>query len=197
MYIRLILLVCFLILSHVVSAQEGVVRSDSTDADTTALMEMMPTWDIPRGPLQDSRQLQRSKWYYSIDEAMREPAKVYKLSLEGKKMKTLPAEISRFPNIQMLNLSNNKLKTLPPEIGKLQNLEVLILANNKINTLPDEISQMENLTKLYLAKNRLVEVPAWIGGLSKLRFIDLTSNNLTNYEIGLIQYRLPKCKITH
>ena len=149
------------------------------------------------GPKLDVYQLKNSKWYYSITDAIRNPEKVYKLSLSGQKYKDLPPGLDRFSNLQVLNLSNNKLKTIPADISRLPNLEVLILSKNKINRLPEEIKNMDSLTTIYLSKNRLVEVPAWIGGLSKLRYLDLSLNNLTNYEISLVQNRLPRCKITH
>ncbi len=152
---------------------------------------------IERGPLLSVEQLERKKWIYSIDEAMRDPENVYKLSLRGQKLTFFPLEVARFPNLQVLNLSNNKIKSIPPDIGQLKNLEVLILANNKIKYLPPALGDLENLTNLYLAGNKLVTVPAWVGGLSKLRKLDLTFNRLTQWEIEQLQSRLPRCEITH
>lgn len=173
-----------------------VITTDTSIVDTLSSNPEMILGFTP-GPLLDAYQLRNSKWYFSIDEARREPEKVYKLSLSGKKYKNLPPGLDRFSNLQVLNVSHNKLKTIPNEISRLQNLEVLMLSKNKINRLPEEIKNMENLTTIYLSRNRLVEVPAWLGGLSKLRTLDLSLNNLTNYEIELVQKRLPRCKITH
>ncbi len=152
---------------------------------------------LPAGPLLNSEQLERQKWHYSLQEAMREPEKVYKLSLRAQDLTFFPLEVTRFPNLQVLNLSANKIKVIPPAISELKNLQVLILANNKIKYLPDAMGQMENLEQLYLAGNRLVMVPAWEGGLSKLRRLDLAFNRLTQYEIDLIQRRLPRCQVSH
>lgn len=170
---------------------------DTTTMDSSRVNPEMVSRGFTPGPRLDAYQLKNSKWYYSINDAVREPEKVYKLSLSGQKYKDLPPGLDRFSNLQVLNLSNNKLKTIPSDISRLQNLEVLILSKNKINRLPEEIKNMENLTTIYLSNNRLVEVPAWIGGLSKLRTLDLSLNNLTRYEIELVQQRLPRCKITH
>lgn len=175
-----------------IQAQIDTTRTDSVFRDNPETL-----LGFPPGPKLDAFQLKNSKWYYSMNDAIREPEKVYRLSLSGQKYKNLPPGLDRFSNLQVLNLSNNKLKTIPADISRLQNLEVLILSKNKINYLPEEIKNMQSLTTIYLSNNRLVEVPAWIGGLSKLRKLDLALNNLTSYEIELIQHRLPRCKITH
>lgn len=176
---------------------------DTTGTDTTVTDSMLSRSNpeiirgFTAGPKLDAYQLRNTKWYYSITEAMREPEKVYRLSLSKQKYKELPPGLDRFSNLQVLNLSNNKLKTIPADISRLKNLQVLMLNKNKINYLPEEIKNMESLTTIYLSQNRLVEVPAWVGGLSKLRYLDLSLNNLTNYEIELVRQRLPRCKITH
>lgn len=150
-----------------------------------------------RGPLLTAEQLEREKWFYSIEEAMRAPEAVYKLSLRDQDWKFFPMELTRFPNLQILNLSANKISLIPAEIHQMENLQVLILANNKIKSLPASMSELENLTQLYLAGNKLVFVPAWVGGLGKLRRLDLTYNRLTQYEIEQLENRLPRCEITH
>ncbi|MCB0840362.1 MAG: leucine-rich repeat domain-containing protein [Bacteroidetes bacterium] len=151
----------------------------------------------PTSPLLNADQLKREKWFYSITDAMREPEKVFKLSLKDTKLKTFPAEIMRFTNLQVLNLADNKLKEIPEEISMLEHLEILILVGNKIRNLPDGVRDLDNLRELYIGSNRLSEIPAWVGGLSKLRTLDVSYNGLTPYEIELLKYRLPKCTVTH
>ncbi|MDX2248746.1 MAG: leucine-rich repeat domain-containing protein [Bacteroidia bacterium] len=168
--------------------------------DSTAVnpgISANPELSGPTSPILNGHQLEREKWFYSIDEAMREPQKVFKLSLKNKNMKFLPAEISRFPNLQILNLSDNNLKTLPDELSELEHLQVLILHNNRLRELPASMRELENLTQLYLGRNKLVEVPVWVGGFSRLRTLDLSFNHLTTYEIELVAARLPKCQVTH
>lgn len=203
---RRIFLIFFVLLTFTTLAFAQVdsseVSSDTTSGmmanpEMTANPEMMAFSVEPTSPMLNGSQLEREKWFYSMDEAMREPNKVFKLSLKGKKMKTLPADIARFPNLQVLNLSDNKLKTLPDELSYLQHLQVLILTNNKLKKLPDSMQDLENLTQLYLGRNKLVEMPAWLGGFSKLRSLDLSFNMFTPYEIELVQARLPKCNVTH
>ena len=168
-----------------------VIAQDEEDDDVDAFLR------IPTGPLLDAKQLERAKWYYSIDEAVREPEKVVKLSLSGDKLKQFPDDVLRFPNLQILNLSDNKLKTLPDEISDLENLQVLILTGNRLQALPEGMRLLNNLTHLYLSGNNLVIMPAWIGGLAKLRYVDLTYNNLIAPDLGRLQARLPKAEIVY
>lgn len=168
--------------------------------DTTAQRGMRnpeAPMDVVRGPLLNAEQLERKKWFYSIEEAMREPENVYKLSLRDQNFTFFPMELTRFPNLQVLNLSANKIKVIPADIEEMENLQVLILADNKIKSLPPAMGELENLNQLYLGGNKLVFVPAWVGGLAKLRKLDLTFNRLTQYEIEQLQNRLPRCEITH
>ena len=153
--------------------------------------------EYARGPLLNSEQLERKKWYYSVEEGNRDPENVYKISLRDQDLEFFPLEVARFPNLQVLNLSANKIKVIPPDIEELKNLQILILADNKIKVLPPQLGELENLTQLYLGGNKLVVVPAWVGGLAKLRKLDLTFNRLTQYEIDQLQSRLPRCEITH
>jgi Leucine-rich repeat (LRR) protein len=148
-------------------------------------------------PILNPMQLQREKWYYSLEEASREPEKVYKLSLAGTKLKEIPEAVFLMTNLQMLDLSKNKLSKVPPEIGRLKKLQFLSFYQNKIRVLPSEMNNLVNLSTLYLGRNRLTEVPAWFGGLGKLRKLDLSYNHLTLYEIELVTGQLPKCEVTH
>lgn len=172
----------------------------ATKVDTMATTLPSTSFDEPPGPDHpplSAIQLQREKWYYSMDEAMREPDKVVKLSLKDQGFKYFPTEITYFRNLQILNLSGNKIKEIPGSIGDLTNLTVLILTDNKIRLLSDDMAKLDNLTQLYLASNKLVDMPAWLGGLGRLRKLDLAYNSLTAYDIALLQYRLPRCEVTH
>lgn len=188
--IRVLALIAVLSCSLALNAQ------DTTAVAEPAQSSFMPT-ELEAGPVLNSIQIERQKWFYSMDEAMRQPEKVYKLSLSHEKLKAFPYDISRFKNLQVLNLSHNKIKEVPAQIADLPNLQVLILTNNKIRTLADEMSELENLEVIYLGNNKLAAMPGWIGGLSKLRKLDLSYNQLSEYEIGLVRYRLSRCEVTH
>lgn len=187
MHRKLSALLLFLCMATWVHAQQDSVKVISSN----------PEAPIPRGPLLNPSQLDRAAWFYTMDEALRAPEKVYKLSLTGNKLDQFPDEIFRFTNLQVLNLSKNRIKEIPAEIRDLPNLQILILAHNRIRVLPEAMKDMENLSQLYLSRNFLLEVPAWVGGLSKLRRLDVAYNNLTLYEIELLRASLTRCEVTH
>lgn len=153
--------------------------------------------DTVRGRLLNEAELKGKKWYYSLEEALANPEDVYKLSLQGQKIKVLPPEIASLTNLQVLDLADNKIKVLPPEIEHLTHLQVVTLYDNKLKALPDQVRHLVNLHSLYLSKNKLNVVPIWVGGLGKLRRLDLSRNRFTPYEISRIQSLLPKVEITY
>jgi Leucine-rich repeat (LRR) protein len=165
--------------------------------DSIAAPNANPEIPAPAGPLLSAYELERAPYFYSVGDAMRNPAAVYKLSLSGQKLRAIPDEVFRMSNLQILNLSGNRIEEVPAEIRNLKNLQIIILSNNRIRVLPDAFRELENATHLYLGRNRLIEVSAWVGGLSKLRALDVSFNHLTEYEIQRLQQRMPRCLITH
>lgn len=164
--------------------------------------EIAPVPDIDYFPQPDSfllspRQLDREPWIYSMDEALRNPRKVYKLSLKEQRLKEFPRDLTRFPNLQILDLSHNRIRHVPPSVRDLPHLQSLNLYNNRIKSLPDELRYLEHLQSLFLGKNQLVQIPSWVGGLSRLRALDLSYNHLTRYEIGLLEAMIPHCKVSY
>ncbi len=193
-------LFCFV---NLVIAQE---KTDTTAVVSEVMVGNDSASDEPEvdmfTPMPDSfllspAQLAREPWIYSMDEAMRNPMKVYKLSLKNERLKEFPRDISRFPNLQILDMSHNKIRHVPPSIVDLPHLEKLILFNNKIKSLPEEFRYLEHLQSLYLGRNRLVQIPSWVGGLSKLRIMDISFNHLTKYEIGLVEGMIPHCEVSY
>jgi Leucine-rich repeat (LRR) protein len=142
-------------------------------------------------------ELQQEKWYYSLDEALMNPEKVYKLSLTDTKLKGgLPVEITQFKNLQILTVSNCKLKSLPAEIGELTHLQRVSLYKNKLRVLPEELRKLHNLQVLYLGKNKLTTIPMWVGGLGKLRRLDLSYNPLSPLELQYVKDLCKKVEVT-
>nr|EMN21484.1 leucine rich repeat protein [Leptospira santarosai serovar Arenal str. MAVJ 401] len=83
--------------------------------------------------------------YKNLEEALRNPDKVFVLKMKGterKKLVTLSREIVRFQNLKELDLEGNQLKEFPKEIGNLKNLKLLHLNGNLLETLPKEIGKL-------------------------------------------------------
>ena len=116
--------------------------------------------------------------YRSLNEAMKNPEKVFRLNLSKSRLDTFPAEIFNFTNLTELDLSKNKIDEIPPEIGRLSNLQILKMANNELVHLPKEIGQLLNLRILGLNRNVLVDLPETIGMLQNLEVLELWDNEL-------------------
>lgn len=150
----------------------------------------------PQERILNPEELSREPWFYDLDSALVNPDKVYKLSLEGKKLKSLPAEIASLKNLQILNLSDNRLKYLPAEMGELKRLQVLSIYHNKLRYLPDEFSDLKNLEILYVGRNRLTRLEVWITSIRRLRRLDISLNPITPLEMQYIRNMLPRTDIT-
>lgn len=141
-------------------------------------------------------ELEKNPVYTSLEKAVANPSKVYKLNLSNQKLKEFPKEILLFENLQELNLSNNSIQDLPAEINRLKNLQVLNLSNNKIKKLPATIGDLKELQTFYLSKNKLIYFPNEIRGLDKLRLIDVSRNDLTYDELLFIKKVVPdNCEV--
>ncbi len=160
-----------------------------------------PTGDaeivMPEEPLLNPMQLQREKTYYSLEEALQNPEKVFKLNLSNQKLKSIPAEIFFLTNLQWLDLSENRIQAIPAEMGNLKRLQFLNLYSNKIKLLPAEMQELGNLHTLFVAENRLTEIPAWVGGMGKLRTFNFAYNRITRLEAERAQTALRKSNADH
>ena len=75
---------------------------------------------------------QEDKWYTSLEEALENKDKVYKLDLSSNQLTSFPESIGNLSNLQELMLSNNQLTSLPESIGDLSNLQWLFLSDNNL-----------------------------------------------------------------
>lgn len=138
---------------------------------------LLPTCVSAQFP--DSASLMASPVYENLEEALKNPDKVYRLDLRKNKLKTFPLEILKFKNLQELDLSKNKLDSLPEQIGTLTNLHLLNVSGNNLEYLPDSIGELINLKKLVASRNSLQALPKRIGDLQHLEILDLWENNLS------------------
>lgn len=128
--------------------------------------------------LLSKEELAQQKMYTSLELALKEPDKVYKLSLREKNLKLFPLEIVDFPNLQYLDLYGNKMGEIPVEIEKCKKLQYLDISYNQLTNLPVEIGTLINLEELYVKYNQLLEIPREIGGLLALQKLDISHNRL-------------------
>lgn len=156
-----------------------------------AVLCSMMVFNLNAQRLLSTTELEKQPTFYSLDKAVANKDKVYKLNLSKQKLKEFPKEILLFPNLQILILANNQITEIPKEINQLQNLQVLHLAKNKIKKLPETIGDLKNLHTMYMSRNRLIYFPNEMRGLDNLRLLDVTRNHLTYDEIAFIKKILP------
>ena len=142
-----------------------------------------------QGQVLDSTALAEAFTYSSLEEALKEPEKVYKLSLKKNHLESFPMEILQFKNIQFLDLSRNKIVEIPVEIKNLTLLQELNLSRNEIEEIPKEITKLTHLKALYLNQNNIAAIPVQIGNLSKLEILDMWSNDLVFFPDELEQLK--------
>lgn len=132
-------------------------------------------------PLLDSLTLDTLTGFTSLEEALKNPEQVVKLELRKKRLKTIPPEVFKFPNLQYLDLSKNSIAEVPADIAKLKNLQYLSIARNHLVEFPVEIGELSNLYYLNANNNDLVAITPGVGKLEKLRNFDLWSNNIERF----------------
>ena len=121
------------------------------------------------------------KEYVNIDEALKNPEKVFRLNLSNQKIDIPSISWDKFVNLEYLSFKNDHLKEVPKEIKNLKKLKVLDLSGNDFKILPKEFSQLSNLEELFLndEKNlKLEENIEVISLLPHLRILHLENDNL-------------------
>jgi hypothetical protein len=127
----------------------------------------------------------------SLEEALKEPAKVEVLRLNNNHLKKYPEKIKQFFNLRELELSNyedysmddegseNIINTIPSVISDLNKLKILKLERVNLESIPEEIGLLKNLEVLYLGNNEhLTKTPSNIGELSNLKELHLNNIGL-------------------
>ena len=160
------------------------------------------------------------KTYTSLEDALLEPQKVYRLKLnklakrdslpeeifqltelreltiKGCRLCVLNQQIGELTHLQYLNLDRNKLLRLPESIGSLTNLRMLIVSRNLLETFPDNISKLKELTSIDAWDNPLYVLPESMKALNKtLKTLDLRQVPLTKSEYLTMKDILPNTEI--
>ena len=129
----------------------------------------------------DSTQIKKE--YSNLEEALKNPEKVYRLNLSNQNIELPKESWSKFINLEYLSFKNDHLKEIPNEIALLKNLKVLDLSGNDFKILPLSFSELSNLEELFLndEKNmKLYDNIEIISLLPHLRVLHLENDNLSN-----------------
>jgi hypothetical protein len=92
------------------------------------------------------------------------------LDLHGLGLEALPPLPADLRSVRRLDLSRNRLRTVPAEVFRFTNLEVLNLSGNRIDRLPD-LRGLVNLKVLDVSHNQLVSINATTLPTSLMQFI--------------------------
>lgn len=127
--------------------------------------------------------LKVKKEFTSLEEALKNPEKVYNLNLSNQNV-AIPKEAwSKFINLEILSFKNDHLKEIPQEIGFLKNLKVLDLSGNDFTSLPKSFSELDHLEELFLNDDKNLQFDKNKKTLNlpiNLRILHLEQDNLNN-----------------
>jgi len=115
------------------------------------------------------------------------------LSLRYSHLSYLPEELGQFVDLYKIDLDGNKIKKLPESMGNLIKLEAIHLSDNMISKLPNSFSNLKNISYIDLSINSLRKCPVELLALPNLRELYLFANNIKSWpkDMGCLN------KLTH
>lgn len=119
-----------------------------------------------------------NKWYTSLEDALGEPDRVFKLDLSGQGLKEIPKQISMLTNLNELRIKDNLIATVGTELSENTRLESIDFSGNQIESIDfNNLSENSlNLKFLILRENSLTEIDGSINKLKFLSYLDLGGN---------------------
>lgn len=129
----------------------------------------------------DADSIDVNKEFSSLEEALKNPQKVYRLNLSNQAFQIPDSAWLKFTNLQYLSLKNDHLKRIPDGIGYVKTLEVLDLSGNDFKVLPLTFVNLTNLQELYINDDKYFNLEKNIDLLSS--FPKLNSLHIEN--VGL------------
>ena len=131
-----------------------------------------------------------TKQYSNIEEALKDPEKVYRLDLSNQNFK-MPSDSvwKKFINLEYLSLKNDHLANLPDGLSNLKKLKILDLSGNDFKVLPQSLSRLENLVELYLNDEKKMDITQSlliIKDLPNLKILHLENDHLKSIPKSLL-----------
>ena len=145
----------------------------------------------------------------SMSEALKQPEKIYELSLRNSRTSVLSPEIGQLINLRVLDISGSRIKKIPSEIeqciylksiianashlseipssiGNLKKLRDVNFAYCKIKKLPEEFGKLESLWSLSLGSNQLSSLPESISNLKNVQMFSIDKNNFDEFPTAVL-----------
>ncbi|MEY3442097.1 MAG: hypothetical protein RLZZ519_378 [Bacteroidota bacterium] len=115
-------------------------------------------------------------YYDNLELAKASPAKVVRLNLQNHNLKSIPADLCLFPNLQELDLSHNQIKSLEVGFTCPTALKRLYVNHNEITELPAKLAQLTQLQVLVAYDNPVAKIDPAIGTMRNLKELWLSGN---------------------
>ncbi len=151
---------------------------------------LLSTFKVNAQVFSDSSMIKKE--YISLEEALKEPEKVYRLNLSNQDLKLPPDSVwAKFKNLEYLNLRNNHLKNIPIGLSYLNKLKVLDLSSNDFKLLPQSLSKLENIEEIYLNDEKNIELEKSLlvlKDLPGLKILHLEKDNLKTIPKSLLYF---------
>lgn len=168
-----------------------------------SLLILVCSVSLAQGQLLSKKELRKKKLYKSLEEALKEPEKVYRLELKAKTPQPLSKEIAKLKKLQYLDLSFQKFNKIPDEIGQLKDLQVLSCMLNPLEEFPMGILKLKNLKSLNIGgmESKISAIPEGISALQNLEELFIGTGccaapkNIRSLPEGL--FELKKLKVLH
>ncbi|MBX2974268.1 MAG: leucine-rich repeat domain-containing protein, partial [Flavobacteriales bacterium] len=131
--------------------------------------------------LLDAVALDSMRTYRSLEKALQDPDRVYRLDLSGQKLKEVPEGVFLLKNLNALDLSHNKLKALPDRLQELRYMQEFRASRNKLAEVPKSFCRLTHLKRLDLSRNPLTGLPKCVGAFKELVSLDLWDTDLADF----------------
>lgn len=136
--------------------------------------------------------IETKKEYTNVEEALKNPEKVYRLNLGNQKISLTDNDWSKFINLEYLSLQNDHLIEIPLAITNLKTLKILDISGNDFKTLPIEFEKLVNLEELYLNNEKNINLPktlAVLAQLPNLKTLHLENDNLSKLPEEILAFK--------
>ncbi len=136
--------------------------------------------------------IETKKEYTNVEEALKNPEKVYRLNLGNQKISLTDNDWSKFINLEYLSLQNDHLTEIPLAITNLKTLKILDISGNDFKTLPIEFEKLVNLEELYLNNEKNINLPktlAVLAQLPNLKTLHLENDNLSKLPAEILAFK--------
>lgn len=182
-------LTSFVLLSSLFVACGG--DKNTTDTTTAGTDTTEPAEQLD---LLSREELYKSTLFETLEDANKEPEKVYRLKLKPQDLGKFPEAVFKMVNLQELTITGNKIEELPAQISDLKKLEYLRLGGNPIKEVPASIGNLHYLKEFELNNAKLATsgYPSSIANLKKLEKFTCVSCDLTKFPVEITQ--LPNLK---